>query len=118
MTKYIVHIYREMRLSYTDIEADTPEDAAVAAADKPTSDADNIEDCDGDDVGALVDEAGDEQYERSVMIDFEVERQRKAAPALLAACRLVAERWERGDLAEAARACSAAVAAAEAAGVR
>ena len=25
MTQYIVHIYREMRLSYTGIEADTPE---------------------------------------------------------------------------------------------
>ena len=36
-----------------------------------------------------------------------------AAPSLLAACRLVIERWERGDLAEAARACSAAIAEAE-----
>jgi hypothetical protein len=34
----------------------------------------------------------------------------RAAPALLAACRMVVDRWERGDLAEAARACSAAVA--------
>jgi hypothetical protein len=33
-----------------------------------------------------------------------------AAPALLAACRMVIDRWERGDLAEAARACQAAVA--------
>jgi hypothetical protein len=32
------------------------------------------------------------------------------APALLAACRLVIERWEHGDLAEAARACAEAVA--------
>ena len=32
-----------------------------------------------------------------------------AAPDLLAACRMVAKRWERGDLAEAARACHAAV---------
>lgn len=30
MTQYIVHIYREMRLSYTDIEADTPVAAAAA----------------------------------------------------------------------------------------
>lgn len=37
-----------------------------------------------------------------------------AAPALLAACKLVADRWERGDLAEAARACAAAVDQAEA----
>jgi hypothetical protein len=34
-------------------------------------------------------------------------------PKLLAACRMVVERWERGDLAEAARTCSAAIAEAE-----
>jgi hypothetical protein len=34
-----------------------------------------------------------------------------AAPNLLAACRMVVSRWERGDLAEAARACGAAIAA-------
>jgi hypothetical protein len=32
------------------------------------------------------------------------------APTLLAACRMVVERWEQGDLAEAARACSVAIA--------
>jgi hypothetical protein len=37
----------------------------------------------------------------------------KAAPRLLAACRMVVDRWERGDLAEAARACDAAIAEAE-----
>ncbi len=35
-----------------------------------------------------------------------------AAPALLEACRLVVSRWERGDLAEAVRACDLAIAAA------
>lgn len=39
-----------------------------------------------------------------------------AAPELLAACRMVIDRWEHGDLAEAARACSAAVAGATDAG--
>jgi hypothetical protein len=33
-----------------------------------------------------------------------------AAPALLSACRMVIDRWEHGDLAEAARACHAAIA--------
>ena len=33
-----------------------------------------------------------------------------ANPKLLAACRMVVDRWERGDLAEAARACSDAIA--------
>ena len=32
-----------------------------------------------------------------------------ASPKLLAACRMVVERWERGDLAEAARACQEAI---------
>jgi hypothetical protein len=38
-----------------------------------------------------------------------------AAPKLLAACQMVVDRWERGDLAEAARVCNAAIAEAEAA---
>ena len=83
MTHYIVHIYREMRLSFEDIEADTPEAAAAIARDKPTSDADDIEDCEGENLSALVDVAGDEEYAQSRYIDFESERQRKAAPKLL-----------------------------------
>ena len=102
MTIYHVHIYREMRLYFPGTEADTPEDAARIAAAKPTDDAEYTEDCDGENLAALIDEAGDDQFEHSVTIDFEAERLRKAAPALLAACRLVVERWERGDLAEAA----------------
>jgi len=115
MTHYNVHIYREMRLVFGGIEADSPEAAAAIARDKLTSDADSIDDCDGETFAALIDVAGDEEYEQSRTIDFEPERQRKAAPALLAACRMVIDRWERGDLAEAARACSAAIAQAEAA---
>ena len=84
MTSYIVHLYREMRLSYTGIEADTPEAAAAIASGKPTDDADNIDDCEGENLAALVDVAGDEEYEQSRLIDFEPERQRKAAPKLLA----------------------------------
>jgi hypothetical protein len=82
---YNVHIYREMRLYFPNIEADTPEAAAAIARDKPDDDADSINECNGDTIGALVDEAGDEQYERSVMIDFELERQHKAASRMLAA---------------------------------
>jgi hypothetical protein len=37
-----------------------------------------------------------------------------AAPAMLSACRMVVARWERGDLAEAARACGDAIAQADA----
>jgi hypothetical protein len=88
MIKYIVHIYREMRLSFADIEADTPAAAAVIARGKQTSDADDIEDCDGEDLSALVDVAGDEDYSQSVMIDFETERHRKTAPKLLEALKI------------------------------
>ena len=110
MTLYNVHLYREMRLLFERIEAETPEAAAAIARDRLTEDADDIEDCDGDTFAALVDVVGDDQYEHSKIIDFGDERLRKAAPELLAACRMVVDRWERGDLAEAARACSAAIA--------
>ena len=83
MTKFIVHLYREMRLSFADVEADTPEAAAWVTRDRPTGDADDIDDCDGETLAALVDTAGDEDYSQSVMVDFEAERIRNAAPALL-----------------------------------
>jgi len=82
---YNVHIYREMRLVYGGVEANTPEAAATIARDKPTDEADSIHDCDGETLGALIDLVGDEEYEQSRFIDFENERLRKAAPALLAA---------------------------------
>jgi hypothetical protein len=84
MNKYNVKIYREMRLDFVGIEADTPATAAEIAARRQTQEADNIEDCQGDNLSALVDVAGDEDYRHSVLIDFEAERQRKAATALLA----------------------------------
>jgi hypothetical protein len=116
MTTYNVHIYREMRLVFGGIEADTHEAAAAIAGDKPTDQADSIDDCDGETLAALVDVAGDEDYRHTRAIDFEPERERKAARRLLDACRMVVAGWERGDLAEAARACSAAIAEAEMAG--
>ena len=99
MTIYNVHIYREMRLVFGGIKADSPEAAAAIARDKLTSDADSIDDCDGETFAALVDVAGDEQYEQSVTIDFEPERQRKAAPKLLMAVRM-AENYLADDLDE------------------
>jgi hypothetical protein len=84
MTKFNVHLYREMRLAFVGIEADTPEAAAAIVRGKPTEDADNIEDCEGENLAALVDFVDDQDYLRSVMVDFEGERQRRAAPKLLA----------------------------------
>jgi hypothetical protein len=79
-----------MRLAFERIEAESPEAAAAIASDKPTEDADDIDDCNGEDFGALVDVAGDDRYERSVMIDFEAERLRQAAPKLLVALQQIA----------------------------
>lgn len=89
MTKYNVHIYREMRLTFEGIEADTPDAAAAIAHDKPTGDADDIDDCEGENLAALVDVAGDQDYEQSRLIDFEPERQRKTASALLSSLKAV-----------------------------
>jgi hypothetical protein len=84
MTLYNVHLYREMLLVFHRIEAATPETAVVARG-RPTSDADDIHDCDGETFAALVDVVGDEEFEQSRLIDFDSERLRKAAPALLEA---------------------------------
>jgi hypothetical protein len=85
MTTFNVHIYREMRLKFEGIEAKTPGAAAVIARDKLTSDADDLQDCEGENLAALIDVVGDEEFSQSVIIDFEAELQRRAAPKLLAA---------------------------------
>jgi len=95
--RYTVHLYREMRLLFEGIEADSHEAAASIARDKPTGDADKVEDCEGEDLAALVDVAGDEDYSQSVTIDFEAERQRKSAHRMLAALRAFIEADELAD---------------------
>jgi hypothetical protein len=87
MTLYNVHLYREMRLKFERIEASTAEAAAAIARDKPTGDADDLDDCDGETFAALVDVIGDDEYRHSLIIDFEAERLRKAAPGILDALR-------------------------------
>jgi hypothetical protein len=94
MTTYNVHIYREMRLVFGSIEADSQEAAASIAAEKPTTDTDSIEDCDGQSLAALVDVVGDEEYEQSRVINFEPERQRRAAPKLLHWLRVIVDRLD------------------------
>jgi hypothetical protein len=98
MTLYNVHLYREMRLFYPGIEAATPEEAAAIAADKPTGDAAYTEDCDGENLAALIDVAGDEQFEHSVTLDFEPERLRKAAQELREALDYLLEQTVDMDL--------------------
>ena len=85
MTLYNVHIYREIRLLFERIEADSPEAAAAIARDGLAEDADEIDDCGGVDLAALIDVDGDDQFKQTVSIDFEAERLRKTALELLEA---------------------------------
>ena len=48
MTRYNVHIYRELRLVFAGIEAGSPEEAAARARDLDTAEADEIDDCEGE----------------------------------------------------------------------
>ena len=100
MTLYNVHIYREMRLYFPAITADTPEQAARIAAHKPTADAEYTEDCEGESLAALIDVAGDDEFRQSVTIDFESERLRKAVPVLLEALQTLAEQADEDCPAE------------------
>ena len=102
MTTYTVHIHREMRFGFGGIEAASHEEAAAIAREMPTEYADESDDRDGEIFYALVEVNGHKQQEQSRIIDFEPERLRLAAPKLLAACRMIVDRWEQGDLAEAA----------------
>jgi hypothetical protein len=97
MSSYHVHIYREMRLVFGNIDTGTPQAAALIARDKPTSDADEIDDCEGESFAALVDEIGDEEYEHSVTIEFEGELERRVARKMLA---ILKNFVEADDLAE------------------
>jgi hypothetical protein len=71
MTRYNVHIYREMKLRFDRIEAPTPEAAANIARDKPSEDADDIAPCDGETFSALVDVVGEEDFSGSQVFDFD-----------------------------------------------
>jgi len=93
MTHYIVHIYRQMRLSYTGIEADTPREAAFMARRKPTDAADNVEDCDGETFSALVEPAGNDDHRQSVTIAFDID-----IDALLAQRGEIAVPWSIADV--------------------
>lgn len=79
MTLYNVHIYREMRLYFPGIEAPTLDEAARIAAGRPTAEAEYTEDCDGENLAALVDVAGDDDFGQSVTIDFQAEHEHNPA---------------------------------------
>lgn len=94
-------------IAYLDeVEAETPEEAIALARQQPEQLLDVAEECNGQypwDEFAAFDGDGRELLR---VLDAEA-RMRNAAPELLAACRMVVDRWERGDLAEAVRVCAA-----------
>src|SRR5216684_3636465 len=67
MTTYNVHIYRELYATFSDVEADSPEDAASTARGFATGSADRIDD--GADLSARVHATGAENFRQSVTID-------------------------------------------------
>jgi hypothetical protein len=71
MPLYNVHLYREMRLFFPGIEADTPDEAAKMVALYPSDEAESYEDCEGVTLAALVDLVGDEDFSESVAIDLD-----------------------------------------------
>ena len=59
-TTYHVHLYREMRVTFSPIQARSPQEAAEMARQLSNDQAVSIDECDGEDLAALVDVAGDE----------------------------------------------------------
>lgn len=60
MTAYKVQLYREQRLVFRGIEADSPRDAAFLASAKPTSEAQSAAEAGGFDHSAVVDPEGED----------------------------------------------------------
>jgi len=77
--KYRVHVYREMRLVFDNIEADSLRAAADIAGGRHFDDCDDWSDCEGESLYALVDHAPHE----GTFIDFEAGRMLNAARKLV-----------------------------------
>ena len=90
MPKFRVHAYREMRLVFDEINADTPEAAAHIASGKPFAESDSCNDCEGTTLSALVDEAAEGQ-EGVAIVDFQDGRWLRAGPRMLAALQAARE---------------------------
>jgi Rad3-related DNA helicase len=70
MQTYNVHVYREMRLFFPGIVARTAEEAATLAAEMPSGVAEALEDCDGENLAALVGVVDSADCQQSWMIDL------------------------------------------------
>ena len=86
MKTYNVHVYREMRLLFPGIVARTAVEAATLAAEMPSGAAEALEDCDGENLAALVGVIGRDECKQSWMIDFDPVR--AIVPDLLTALEL------------------------------
>jgi hypothetical protein len=84
MPKYKVHVYREMRIVFDNIEADSVEAAAKVAAIKHFDERDDFSDCEGVNLSALVDQQGEPD---GTLIDFEDGRMLRVSEKLLATVR-------------------------------
>lgn len=86
MKTYNVHIYRELCLFLPNIVARTAEEAATFAAAMPSSAAEALEDCDGENLAALVGVVDSAEGQQTWMIDFDPVR--AMGPDLLTALEL------------------------------
>ncbi len=108
MTRYFITAWCDRPFfAQCDVEANTPEEALARAReaihDAPAEECDNDYSCDEWRV--------DTAEQDGVLLQLHGRARLKAtADNLLLACRMVVERWEHGNLAEAARACRDAVA--------
>jgi hypothetical protein len=90
MPKYRVHLYREMRIVFDDIEADSAQAAAELASEKHFDDRDGFSDCEGVNLAALVDQEGDPD---GTLIDFKDGRMLRASDSLLSCLKDVLSRF-------------------------
>jgi hypothetical protein len=86
MQTYNVHVYREMRLFFPGIVARTAEEAATLAAAMPSGVAEALEDCDGENLAALVGVVDSADCQQNHMIDLNPSR--TIMPDLLTALEL------------------------------
>jgi hypothetical protein len=90
MTRFTVHLDREVRLRFENVEAASHEEAAAIARQLPAEEAAEVDDCEGEDFGAVIEAQGPEAVEHPVRARFEAGRARDSTPLLLEALATVA----------------------------
>ena len=85
MNTYTVHLYREMRLTFTGIEAGSPEAAARIASTTHTDNAARLVDCEGSNLAAFVERDVEDDFIDSHAVYFDDGRFLSMGPRLLEA---------------------------------